>query len=84
MSTALSNWLDPDKVHDNVSTPPAREAKVNLGDADDARGIGVHDPCHEGLRTAFTSDDGVLAVFNPESTLACDPDANAVPVGSSA
>jgi hypothetical protein len=57
---------------------------VNLGDADDARGVGVHDPCHESLRTTFTSDDGVLAVFDPESTLARDADADAIPVGTSA
>ena len=69
-----------DKVHDDVPTPLAREAKVDFGDADDARRVGVHDPCHESLRTAFTSD-GVLAVFDPES-LACDPDADAVPVGT--
>ena len=70
-----------DKVHDDVPTLLAREAKVDFGDADDAHRVGVHDPCHEGLRTAFTSDDGVLAVFDPE-LLVCDPDADAVPVGT--
>ena len=36
-----------DKVHDDVPTLLAREAKVDFGDADDARRVGVHDPCHE-------------------------------------
>jgi hypothetical protein len=41
------------------------------------------DPCHVSLRMAFTSDDGALAVFDPESRLACDPDADAVQVETS-
>ena len=74
--------MDDSEIHDNVITLPAREAKVNIRDADDVRGVGVHNPCHESLRTAFTSDDGVLAVLDPESTRACEPDADAVPIGS--
>ena len=70
-----------DKVHNDVPTLLTREAEVDFGDADDAHRVGVHDPCHEGLRTAFTSDDGVLAVFEPE-LLVCDPDADTVPVGT--
>ena len=61
------------EVHnDIIPTPPAREAKVNLGNADDARRVGVHDPCHMSLCTAFTSHVGIIAVFEPESRLACD------------
>ena len=70
------------EVHDDIPTPPAREAKVNRGDANDARRVGVHDPCHMSLRTAFTLDVGAPAVFDPVPTLACDPDADAVPVGT--
>jgi hypothetical protein len=52
-------------------------------DAEDARRVGIHDPYHVSLRTAFSSDDGGLAVFDPESRLACDQDADAVPVETS-
>jgi len=62
------------EVHDDIPTPPAREAKVNRGDADDVRRVDVYDPCHISLRTAFT--------FDPVSRLACDPDADAIPVGT--
>jgi len=68
------------EVHDDIPTPPAREAKVNRGDADDARRVGVHDSCHVSLRTAFTLDDEAPAIFDPVPTLTCDPDAGAVPV----
>jgi hypothetical protein len=80
---ALGECRTLNEVHDDIPTTPAREAKVNLGDANDARRVGVHDPCYVSLRTAFTSDDGVVAIFDPESRLACDPDADAVPVETS-
>ena len=56
---------------------------MNLGDTDGTRRVGLHGPFHVSLRAAFTSDDRVLAVFDPESRLACDPDADAVPVETS-
>ena len=80
---ALGECRTLNEVHDDIATLPAGEAKVNLGDADDTRRIGVHDPCHMSLRTAFTPDDGVLGVFDPEPRLACDSDADTIPVETS-
>jgi len=72
-----------DEVHDDIPTLPAREAEVDFGNADDTRRAGVHDTCYVSLRTAFTSDDGVPAVFDPKSRLASYPDGDAVPVKTS-
>jgi hypothetical protein len=47
---ALGKCRTLNEVHDDIRVTPAREAKVNLGNADDARGVGVHDPCHMSLR----------------------------------
>ena len=80
---ALGECRTLDKVHDDVAMAPAREAKVNLGDANDARRVGVHDPCHVSLGTAFSPDDEVFAVLDPELGLVCDVDADAVPVATS-
>jgi hypothetical protein len=75
------------EIQDDIPTISARKAKVNLRDADDARSlratVGVHDPRYISLRTAFGSDDGGLAVFDPKSRFACYLDADAVPVRAS-
>jgi hypothetical protein len=71
------------EVHDDIPTIPTREAKVNFGNAGDTRRVGVHDPCYISLRTAFTLEVGVLAIFDPKSRLACYLDVDAVPVKTS-
>ena len=83
---ALGECHTLDEVHDDILTVPARETKVNFGDAKDTRRVGVHDPCHVGLRAALTLDGGPGEppdVFDPESRLSCGPDADAIPVETS-
>ena len=77
---ALSNCRTFNEVHDNIPLLLAREAKINVGDAEDARRVGVHNASNVSLRSALASDARVVTIFDPESRLACDVNAYAVPV----
>jgi len=83
LQLALCKCLTFNDLHYNVPPPLAREDKVDFGDADDAHRVGVHDPSHVSPCEALTSGDRE-AVFYPESRFACDLDADAVPVETSA
>lgn len=80
---ALDERRTLNEVHDDIPMLSALEAKVNVGDAEDARMLGLHDLCNLSLSSNFSPDEGVLAVFDPESRLACDPHADPVPVDTS-
>ena len=73
---ALGEHRTLNEVHDDIPTLPVREAKVNIGGADNVRRAGVH----VSLRGAFASDDESLIIFDLESRLTCNPDVDAVPV----
>lgn len=76
---ALGDCCALDEVHGDIATGTAREAKVNIGDVEDARRVVVHDVCDISLCAAFASDEGTIAIFDPESRIACDLHADTIP-----
>ena len=66
-----------DVLHDDVATPLAQEDEVDLGDAHNARRVGIHDLGHLVLCEGLTQGE-TDTVFYPESRDACDLEADAI------